>query len=63
MPEMDGMECLRRIWQNFTNFSPIMLTASDDMSNDIPTNKNCLKHFSSGIIRKVNMCLGYLLSM
>ena len=35
MPEMDGLECLRAISSKYKGLSPIMLTASDDVSNAV----------------------------
>jgi len=35
MPEMDGLECLRAIRNKYKGLPPIMLTASDDVSNAV----------------------------
>ncbi|MBW1866259.1 MAG: SpoIIE family protein phosphatase [Deltaproteobacteria bacterium] len=35
MPEMDGLECLRAISSKYKGLPPIMLTASDDVSNAV----------------------------
>jgi sigma-B regulation protein RsbU (phosphoserine phosphatase) len=40
MPIMSGLECLRLIREQFDDISPIMLTASDDISNAVEAMKN-----------------------
>jgi sigma-B regulation protein RsbU (phosphoserine phosphatase) len=40
MPVMDGIECLRHIREKYQDLSPIMLTASEDISNAVEAMKH-----------------------